>query len=299
MFEKIVVGVDGHDGGRDALALAGVLGNLWDAEIVAVRAHLHGAADSHLAHLDALLHRDAELDLWDDLARTGVAATPRVTRDRSAAEALHRIAAEEGADLVVVGSTRHGPVGRVLVGDVSTATLHGAPCPVAVVPRGWGSAAAAPRAIAVGIAGERAPEPALDRAVAIAQRTGAPLTLLCVVPLPRDLTIDGAFVEDVRERYRLTNDALAHRVSHEQDVLATGLTVIGTPEEELAQLSLAVDLVVVGTHRSVRGARIETGHTTDRLVHHAACPVLVVPAAPDADPATPWQAGVVTGRAPG
>jgi nucleotide-binding universal stress UspA family protein len=222
-----------------------------------------------------------------------------VTRDRSAAEALHRVAADEGADLLVVGSTRHGPIGRVLVGDVSTATLDGSPCPVAVVPRGWGAAAGAPRTIAVGIADERAPEPALDRAVAIAQHTGATLTLLCVVPLPPDLTIDGAFVEDVRERYRLTNDALAHRVSGEADVLATALTVIGTPGEELAQLSRAVDLVVVGTHRSGRGQRIDTGHTTDRLVHHAACPVLVVPAAPDRDPATPWDPGVATGKSRG
>jgi hypothetical protein len=71
MFGKIVVGVDGRDGGRDALALARVLGDLCDAEIVAVRAQPHAAANGHVAHLDALLHRDAEIDLWDDLARAG------------------------------------------------------------------------------------------------------------------------------------------------------------------------------------------------------------------------------------
>lgn len=298
MFEKIVVGVDGHEGGRDALALARVLATLGDAEIVAVRADAHGAGNGPLAHLDAILHRDAELELCDDLAQIGVTAAPRVTADRSAARALHRITEDEGADLIVVGSTRHGPVGRVLVGDVSTAALHEAPCLVGVAPRGWSAAAAAPHTIGVGIPDASAPEPALDAAVAIAQRTGAPLTLLCVVPLPRDLTVDGAFVEDVRERYRLTIDALAKRISEEQRVVATGLTVIGTPAEELVQLSLAVDLLLVGSQRTGRAHGAGPGHSTDRLVHDAACPVIVVPAASDRAPTTPRGATVATGATP-
>jgi nucleotide-binding universal stress UspA family protein len=44
-------------------------------------------------------------------------------------------ACEDGVDLLVVGSRRYGPLGRVLLGSVSTALLRKAPCPVLVAPR--------------------------------------------------------------------------------------------------------------------------------------------------------------------
>jgi nucleotide-binding universal stress UspA family protein len=279
MFEKIVVGVDGHDSGRDALALSGVFASLWDADVVAVRAHAPNGANGRLSYVEGLRHRDAELELGADLAQTGVTAAPRVTRDRSAAGALHRIAAEEEAGLIVVGSTRHSPVGRVLAGDVATATLRGAPCAVAVAPRGTRAAGRAIGAIAVGVADQPEIAPATERAIALARRTGASLTLLCVVGLPRDLNVDGAFVEEVRERYRFTNDALARRIADEHGVAAAGRTVIGAPADELAHLSHAVDLIVVGSRRSGGPNRLVTGRTTETLVRHASCAVLVVPAA--------------------
>lgn len=41
-----------------------------------------------------------------------------------------------GLDLLVLGSRAHGPVRRTLLGGVSTDVLHGAHCPVVVLPRG-------------------------------------------------------------------------------------------------------------------------------------------------------------------
>ncbi|MBN9622101.1 MAG: universal stress protein, partial [Actinobacteria bacterium] len=39
------------------------------------------------------------------------------------------------ADLLMVGSRSYGPLARTLLGSVSSALIHEAPCPVLVVPR--------------------------------------------------------------------------------------------------------------------------------------------------------------------
>jgi nucleotide-binding universal stress UspA family protein len=51
------------------------------------------------------------------------------------ADAIVRRADELGADLIVVGSHRRGPIDRLLVGSVSEAIVRSATSPVLVVPR--------------------------------------------------------------------------------------------------------------------------------------------------------------------
>ena len=52
---------------------------------------------------------------------------------------------------IVVGSSHRGPVGRIVPGSVGERLLHGAPCPVAVAPRGYsGEAFAGIQRIGVG-----------------------------------------------------------------------------------------------------------------------------------------------------
>ncbi len=66
----------------------------------------------------ARLRADAEPRLeWGDVAPVLVEAT-------------------RGLDLLVLGSRAHGSVRRTLLGSVSAAVLHGAHCPVVVLPRG-------------------------------------------------------------------------------------------------------------------------------------------------------------------
>jgi hypothetical protein len=55
----------------------------------------------------------------------------------SAAAGLHRLAETLDADLVVVGSSHRGPLGRMLIGSTATRLLNGARCPVAAAPRGF------------------------------------------------------------------------------------------------------------------------------------------------------------------
>ena len=52
--------------------------------------------------------------------------------------AAHRLveASRGNVDLLVIGSRGHGPIGRTLLGSVSSEIVRSAPCPVLVVPRG-------------------------------------------------------------------------------------------------------------------------------------------------------------------
>jgi nucleotide-binding universal stress UspA family protein len=58
------------------------------------------------------------------------------------ARGLHDLARELAADLIVVGCSRRALLGRVLLGDDARAWLDGAPCAVAIAPRGYAERAA-------------------------------------------------------------------------------------------------------------------------------------------------------------
>ena len=139
MFQTIIVGIDGREGGRDALALAASLQRGLGSDLVAAHAfpydhHLGRASDGDL---ETVMHGDAMQTLEGELEGAGVDARPIAVPDSSPGRALHRVAEREDADLIVVGSAHHGRVGRVLAGDDTAGTLHGAPCPVLVAPAGY------------------------------------------------------------------------------------------------------------------------------------------------------------------
>src|SRR4051812_24223170 len=129
MFKTIVVGVDGRDGGRDALSLAGRLALVGGGALVAVRAlpFDYYAPGAGAPPYTSIAEHDAKAEVEADLRTAGLEAEIRVAGETSPARALHRVAEREHADLVVVGSTHHGRVGRVLAGDDAAAALHGSP----------------------------------------------------------------------------------------------------------------------------------------------------------------------------
>ncbi|HEU4656660.1 MAG TPA: universal stress protein, partial [Capillimicrobium sp.] len=66
-------------------------------------------------------------------------------------------------------------------------------------------------------------------------------------------------------------------------VEATGEVVQGHAGRALEQLSHEVDLLVCGSRGWGTPRRVVLGSTSDHVIHHAACPVLVVPRPDDED----------------
>jgi nucleotide-binding universal stress UspA family protein len=136
-MKKIVVGFDGSPVGRKALEWARDEGRQWDAEVVVVHAWeftpLVVATDApvdlpELKRASAATVARAVDEVWGDDAAS---VTQQVVEKIPAQAVLD--AAEDGADLVVVGSRGLGGFKGLLLGSVSDKISHHCPCPVVIV----------------------------------------------------------------------------------------------------------------------------------------------------------------------
>ena len=185
MFENVLVGVDGKQGGRDAIALASLLaapdGRLSLAHVEPGERHPSRGAN---LTFDAAQREDSRVLLEGERAATATKAEIHTISSESVGGGLHRLAESHRADLLVVGSCARGLLGRVLIGDDTAASMNGAPCAVAIAPSGF--AAGSPAISAVGVAYDASPqsEVALQLARALAAEHHASLSALTVVRLP-------------------------------------------------------------------------------------------------------------------
>ena len=220
MFNRVVVGVDGEEGGRDAIALAKSLlargGELTLARIYAGDAYIYRGASAE--YTAAERERAREL-LEKERSDAHVAARLRGRAASSPGRGLHELCESIDADLLVVGSSRRGLVGRVLIGDDTRAALNGAPCAIAIAPAGYSTQPAAMREIGVGYDGSAESKNAVTIARRIAAECGAKLSAFEAVSLPTytflggPAPIDGvleSMVDEARGRIAALGDIEPH-----------------------------------------------------------------------------------------
>jgi nucleotide-binding universal stress UspA family protein len=129
------------------------------------------------------------------------------------ARVLHDLAEREEASLIVFGSSRRGHVGRVLPSAVTDRLLHGAPCPVAVAPRGFSFADAdgGPRLVGVAFTDTPDGRAALARACILAARARGLVRVLTVTE-PLEPLMSGALEPAVLDYVRSARDERAATV---------------------------------------------------------------------------------------
>jgi nucleotide-binding universal stress UspA family protein len=249
----IVAGVDGRPEGLDALALAERLAALGPAALVVVAAYPFAPLSSRL--LDGVTDAAS--------ARLALEAASRVIGARHAemlavpgsspGRTLHEVAEERGAGCIVVGSSHHGPPGRLVLGGVTAEALRRAPCAVAVAPRGW---AGGPRTLTrIGVAVDGSVRDGL--AVDVGRRIAG---LVDAGADARTIHVEPAFRR------------AGGRPSVEADV-----QLQGEAADALAACSRDLDLLILGSRGRGRLAAVVLGSVAARLVGFARCPVLVLP----------------------
>ncbi|MFJ4483827.1 universal stress protein [Streptomyces longwoodensis] len=287
MGDRVLLGVDGSCSGslladwaaREA-ALRGVPLSLFHA-----CPPLPGAAGDRLRQVGAhMLHRVAAevRRLYPDLA----------VREEQAAGTPHTalLAAADDAGLLVVGARGAGGFDGLAVGSVALRMAAAAPCPVVVVPRpprAFGEEVSRAPGVTRIVAGFDAHRPVgevAEFAFRTAEAHAARLRVVQAWALPAEsvslptLVVteeDRATWED-EEVLRLSDAVRAWSEKYPQ-VAARSDVVLLHPAEALLNTSRTADLLVVGRRTDVRAAEGRLGPVTHAVLHHARCPVAVVP----------------------
>lgn len=290
--QHVLVGVDGSASSTWALqwAFAAAKKRGWPLRILcsySLPSFTAASLDGGYAALDdGAMRASAQAALDGAVAQVsghGVEVTGLLDTG-DAAGALIEATGEAG--LAVVGTRGGGGFADRLLGSVSTALPAHAHCPVVVVPlRGEEreEPLTPPRRIVVGVDGSPSARVALQGAVAEAALWGAELTAVAGVPLGQGSGMLG-WLPAALDREQVLADVKAGLEVMVRDAVGdSGVDVKmhaldGSGAALLSEFSTAVDMVVVGSRGRGGFTGMLLGSTSQSVLHHAFCPVMVVPA---------------------
>jgi nucleotide-binding universal stress UspA family protein len=255
IFQRVLVGVDDTNAGREAAAQAGRLvapeGTLeLVTAVYIIEARLQGWPQERI---DSTLELEGGPALNAAAALVGPRATTRLINGPPLQVLLDE-AKRYRATLIAVGSHDHSRLSELLIGGVCGPVLHEAPCSI-LIARPATSAALFPMNVVVGIDGSPRSLAALAVGEYLNRRFGVPLRIL----LSRHGDVDIVHAELKAPRVEIVDD---------------------TPVDALVDAASASDLLIVG-NRGLHGLRT-LGSVSERVAHMALSSVLVVRARPDA-----------------
>lgn len=290
----IVVGVDGSPDSVRALRFAVAEAESSQSEVWLVHA-IHEAVP--FAPMWPMLTSERLTDAGHSL----LAETTRVAEDLSEGQVTYRqmtslgpavqvlASASEQARLVVLGHRTVGLVQRIFTGSTTLGVVARAHCPVVSIPHEWDHERRHDRLVAA-IDGSTASSSVLARAFAAAQARSARLDVVHCWRLDPYYT----FLVDewsVRQEWnRQTRGAIADLVQEWStrfpDVEVTTRMEYAEIADTLVRFSEDADVMYMGRHgHNELGARVamtNPGSITRALLHHAHCPLEVIPIDPSA-----------------
>jgi nucleotide-binding universal stress UspA family protein len=292
----ILVGYDPQSGDRASVQFGVAAARFTGAPLIVASVVAPEAVSDH----DEELAPDAARALEDVRADLDLPVEVREIRGTSAPRALHELAGAEGAGMLVVGSTGQGPVGRVLPGSTAERLMHGAPCPIVVVPRGWERRG---RLDPIGVAYTATEEgvEALRAGLVLARKAEATLRVLTAVKPSGKMAAStetyqagqaGTDVQDVAGAHQVQAERGARNALAELgggDVTTEVETFVDDPADVLIRVSENLDLLVCGSRGYGPVPAVLLGGVSRRVVASASCPVLVLARGVEA-PLDAWAA---------
>jgi len=272
----IVVGFDGTEEAYDALQLGERIRTATGRELLLT------VVDENAPPIgDAGGYWEYQQNYFAEMARRAIEFLGhrdfgRRTASDSAPAALQQVAESDGADLIVLGSTHRGQVGRVLAGSVGERLLGGAPCAIAIAPKGYASGIhPSVGMIGVGYDGGEESRIALDLAADIARGSDSSLRVIGVAS-------DGVEAEIEEE--------LAAAAGRCGGVETEAKLLRGEPAPALADQGVELDLLVLGSRDYGPVRTVLLGGVSREVLRTSPCPVVIVPRS-----AATRRAGIVAG----
>lgn len=288
MTLPVVVGVDGSDSSllavdwavdeayRHGVPLRLVHASLWERYEGAMPSAGPGRPGEQVLaeHLVAFAAERAER------RNPEVKVTTEVLPDDAAA-ALVR--AGDGAFVLVTGSRGRGQLKGMLLGSVGLAVAARAPCPVIVVRGDRAGIAGTHERILLGLGSAETTHQAVRFAFREAEARGCVLDVVHAWRTSaRDTTRGPGPRPDAphagEERLAAFDAPLAEAAGQYPGVRTRRAAPEGPAGKVLVDRSAAADLVIVGARRRTAGLfGLQLGRVNHALLHHAQCPVAVVP----------------------
>lgn len=296
MYRNVLIPVDGSSFSEHAIPCAGAIARRAHARLHVVL--VHTPLTSYSADIvptrvsegweDEYREKEARyLDaLVQGLREQGLDAVAE-RLDGDVADRLIQRARSE-ADLLVMATHGRGGLEQAWLGSVADEVVHHVRLPVLLVrPLEDADLAEDPifENVLVAWDGSEAADAATDQALEIARLFDARLTLLRVVAVPAGLSspylphaarMDRETTERRQEEAQRLVDEKAAQLGSDARV-QTRVALAYHPAREILEaiVELECDLVVLGTHRRARLARIVLGSVADKVLRASPVPVLI------------------------
>jgi nucleotide-binding universal stress UspA family protein len=203
-----------------------------------------------------------------ELAAAGVPALPARKLAGAPAEAVVAHAASGGTSLLCMATRGRGAVAERTLGSVAAEVVRHATVPVVLAGPELRHPGTPVRRILVGVDGSRLSRHALDAAVALAGRIGAPIELVEVIA-PDTPVSDIPETATLRSiAHGMATPPRAYDVLHDRHPARALVERAGTAGDTL---------VVVGARGRTGIDRLVLGSVSHGVARHASCPVVVVP----------------------
>ncbi|WP_232703606.1 universal stress protein [Halobacterium wangiae] len=296
MYDRILLSVDGSDEARHAARRGLELARRFDATVHALHVVEQNAlALTRSASEKTRLRERGEAvlaDVEELAADVGHPVTTELAEGKPAVR-IGTYAAEQDADLVVVGRQGMTGVGRRILGGVTEQVLHRSEIPVFVVPGADAGTDETYSRVLLPTDGSENAARETPHGVAIARQYGSELHVLNVVDLQAAGGLFNAgglepeFVERLQARGREAVDGVAAEIEQSAPDVPVTKAVERTTSHRGAAAGVReyvetndVDLVVMGSHGRSNLGRQLLGSVASAVLRTVSVPVLVVKRSP-------------------